>query len=72
MSPEEASELRRVVVEAVREALQGSPETVDVEEAARLLHTSTRAIYVRHARGQMPKRLPGTRRLVWRKKDLLR
>lgn len=48
-----------------------SGETVDVKGAAILLHTSMRAIYVRHQRGQMPKPLPG-RRLVWRKIDLLK
>ena len=45
-------------------------ETVDVAGAAALLHTTPRAIYVRHQRGQMPKPLRG-RRLVWRKADLL-
>ena len=44
--------------------------TVDVKGAAALLHTTARAIYVRHQRGQMPRPLPG-RRLVWRTADLL-
>ena len=48
-----------------------SLETVNVAGAAALLHTSPRAIYVRHQRGQMPRPLPG-RRLVWRKADVLR
>lgn len=47
-------------------------ETVDVKGAAALLHTTPRVIYVRHERGQMPKPLPGSRRLIWRKADLLR
>jgi len=46
-------------------------ETVDVKQAAMLLHTTPRAVYVRHQRGQMPTPLPG-RKLVWRKSDLLR
>jgi hypothetical protein len=46
--------------------------TVDVEGAAVLLHCTPRAVYVRHQRGQMPKPLPGARRLVWRVADLLR
>lgn len=50
-----------------------SGETVDVKGAAVLLHTTPRAIYVRHQRGQMPAPIPGSgRRLVWRKSDLLR
>ena len=47
-----------------------SLETVDVAGAAVLLHTTAEAIYVRRARGQMPR--PICRRpLVWRKRDLL-
>lgn len=64
------------VLERIATALekqQADPsETVDVKEAARLLHTTPRVIYVRHQRGQMPRPLPGSRRLVWRKADLLR
>ena len=47
-----------------------SSETVDVKEAAVLLKTTPRAVYVRHQRGQMPRPLPG-RKLLWRKSDLL-
>lgn len=64
-------EVKRAVREAVAEALNTSLETLDVKEAAKLLKTTPGAIYVRHKRGQMPRRLPG-RRLVWRKADLLK
>jgi len=47
-------------------------ETVDVKGAAELLHTTPRVIYVRHQKGQLPKPIPGSRRLIWRKADLLR
>jgi hypothetical protein len=47
-------------------------ETVDVEGAAVLLHTTKRAIYERRRRGQMPPPVRGAKRLVWRKVDLLR
>lgn len=45
-------------------------ETVDVAGAARLLHTTVRAIYERRRVGKMP--TPMTKRpLVWRKADVL-
>jgi hypothetical protein len=47
-------------------------ETVDVKGAAELLHTTPRVIYVRHQKGQMPRPIPGSRRLIWRRADLLR
>jgi len=56
---------------AMNEAPRDTPDTVDVAGAARLLHTTEGAIYARHRRGLMPRRLPG-RRLVWRTADLLR
>lgn len=46
-------------------------ETVDLEGAAAILHTSPRAVYTRYSRGKMPR--PITRKpLVWRRADLLR
>lgn len=46
-------------------------ETVNVEGAAKLLHTTVRAIYERRRIGQMP--TPISRRpLVWRRVDLLK
>ena len=67
----------RQIRHALAEALGIEPEadtsleTVDVAGAAALLHTTRRAIYVRHQQGAMPRKLPG-RRLIWRKADLLR
>lgn len=44
--------------------------TVNVAQAAALLHTTVRAIYVRRARKQMP--VPLSRKpLVWRTADVL-
>lgn len=58
-------------LERIAGAQQSVPsETVDVQEAAAVLKTTPRAIYVRHQRGQMPRPLPG-RKLLWRKADLL-
>lgn len=57
------------VLERLAEAQTG--ETLDVGEAAVLLKTTPRGIYVRRQRGQMPRPVPGPR-LVWRKSDLLR
>lgn len=45
-------------------------ETVGVAGAARLLHTSKGSIYMRRARGQMPRPL-SRRPLVWRTADVL-
>jgi len=69
-----ARQVRHALAEAlgVAEPVDISLETVDVKGAAALLHTTPRVIYVRHQRGQMPKPLPGSRRLIWRKADLLR
>ncbi len=66
--------VRHALAEAlgVSEPVDTSLETVDVRGAAAVLHTTPRVIYVRHQRGQMPKPLPGSRRLIWRKADLLR
>lgn len=67
--------IREVVREEVRAALAdlgAGIETVDVAGAAAILHTSKAAIYARYRRDQMPTPLPGKRRLVWRKVDLLR
>lgn len=64
-------EIRKAVREAVAEAMNTSAETVDVNGAAALLHTTPQAIRMRSQRGQMPRRLPG-RRLIWRKADVLR
>jgi len=65
--------VRHALAEALGVSLSASTslETVDVKGAAALLHTTARAVYVRHQRGQMPRPLPG-RRLIWRKADLLR
>jgi len=52
--------------------IKAASETVDVNGAAALLHTTPRAIYVRHQRGQMPDPVRGAKRLLWRKADLLR
>jgi hypothetical protein len=53
-------------------AAAANTETVDVKGAAELLHTTPRVIYVRHQKGQMPRPIPGSRRLIWRRADLLR
>ncbi|HEY2848340.1 MAG TPA: hypothetical protein VGI97_00555 [Gemmatimonadaceae bacterium] len=75
MSESTAAILRTLERIATALERQASPvdvsETVDVKEAAALLKTTPRAIYVRHQRGQMPKPLPGAKRLLWRKADLL-
>lgn len=63
-----ANALEKLAAPAVAE----NTETVDVKGAAELLHTTPRVIYVRHQKGQMPKPLPGSRRLIWRRADLLR
>jgi hypothetical protein len=64
--------LERIAVALERQSLpQEVADTVDVEGAAQLLKTTQGAIYARHRRGKMPRRLPG-RRLVWRTADLLR
>ena len=76
--PRSARELQ--VLERIADALErlagpseaANLETVDVDGTAKLLHTTPRVIYVRRQRGQMPKPLPGSRRLIWRKADLLR
>ena len=44
--------------------------TVDAEGAARLLHITVGALYVRRARGQLPRPIQA-RPLVWRVADLL-
>lgn len=59
-------------LEKLASGTDAANDTVDVKGAAALLHTTPRVIYVRHESGQMPRPLPGTRRLVWRKADLLR
>ena len=64
--------LERIAVALERQSAANDAETVDVKGAAKLLHTTPRVIYVRHERGQMPRPLPGSKRLVWRKADLLR
>jgi hypothetical protein len=46
-------------------------ETVGVDEAARILHTTRDGVYSMRARGKMPPPLGNSRRLVWRRKDLL-
>lgn len=67
---------RQHVRHALAEALSLVPAantdgpTVDVAGAAALLHTSVGAVYVRRARGRMPR--PISRRpLVWRTADVL-
>jgi hypothetical protein len=72
MSTETRDLLRRIAdaLERLAEPRALASETVDVDEAAVLLKTTPRAIYVRHQRGQMPTPLPG-RRLLWRKADVL-
>lgn len=64
-------ELRALRLATERLADQPAPdETVDVDGAAALLHTTKRAIYERRRVGGMP--TPISRRpLVWRKADLL-
>lgn len=71
------SRVRHALAEALRldpdvDADDPFAETADVDAAAKLLHTTPRAIYVRHHRGKMPRPVQGARRLVWRKADLLR
>lgn len=64
--------IRHALAEAlgVVEPPDMSLETVDVDGAAALLHTTKRAIYQRRHAGQMPR--PVTRRpLVWRRADLI-
>lgn len=67
MSIEEATAKRE---HAPDPAVRAAMLTVDVTGAAALLHTTVGAIYVRRARGKMPR--PMTRRpLVWRTADVL-
>jgi hypothetical protein len=58
-------------LERVERRLDSMPgPTVDVAGAAALLHTTVGAIYVRRARGKMPR--PISRKpLVWRTADVL-
>lgn len=56
---------------AAQNEVTAPSETVNIEEAAKLLKTTPRALYQRRHSGRMP--TPITKRpLVWRKSDLLR
>jgi hypothetical protein len=63
--------LERIAVALERQASVAG-DTVDVKGAAVILKTSERGIYLRHQKGQMPRPIPGSRRLIWRRADLLR
>ena len=53
------------------EAPSNDAPTVGVAEAAKILKTTSGAIYAMHSRGQMPAPIGRGRRLIWRTEDLL-
>lgn len=82
MNPKGASPkaTARSLLERIADALEkiasregGANETVDAKGAAAILKCSVEAVYVRYKRGQLPPPIPSrSRRLLWRKGDLLR